>query len=161
MKGYEGLYKVSNMGRIYSLYTDKVLKNLKSKDGYYRVFLRKNGQKKHASIHRLVAIAFIKNPNNLPQINHKDENPANNNVDNLEWCTAKYNCNYGERTIKSSNSRKKRVGQYSKDNILLKIWRNQGEIKNVLGFDAAAISKCCNNIKNFNTSHGYIWKFEK
>lgn len=106
--GYEGLYQVSNIGRVKSLPKDKVLHNCgficKSKErilkpkleknGYLRVGLYKNGIVQYFSIHRLVAIAFIENPNNYPDINHKDENRTNNNVNNLEWCSVSYNTQY-------------------------------------------------------------------
>ena len=108
--GYEGLYEVSNMGRVRSL--DRVIVN---KDGVSRrysgfllstylnrfgrvlVSLWKNNRIQRLSVHRLVANAFIPNPDNLPEVNHKDENPQNNRVDNLEWCTKMYNLTYGSR----------------------------------------------------------------
>lgn len=98
---YEGLYQVSNLGRIKSLRDkngkarEKILKLKLSKFGYYQICLCKNGKQKWYFVHRLVALAFIPNPNNLPQINHIDENKTNNYVENLEWCTSKYNSNYG------------------------------------------------------------------
>lgn len=100
IKGYEGLYQASNLGRVKSFHTNfnskGYLKPRLSKDGYYSVTLYKNGKSKQFKVHRLVAEAFVPNSDNLPQVNHKDENKLNNNVDNLEWCTAKYNINYGE-----------------------------------------------------------------
>lgn len=104
--GYEGIYQVSNLGRIRSVtetkrtgkgHTGRILKQFKVK-GYMKVHLSLNGIDKHKSVHRLVAEAFIENPCSLPQVNHKDENPENNRVDNLEWCDALYNVNYGTRT---------------------------------------------------------------
>ena len=92
IKGYEGLYQVSNFGRVKS--STKILANRLSKRGYYIVTLYKNAKGVTKTVHRLVAQAFIPNPDNLPQVNHKDENKLNNRVDNLEWCTAKYNINY-------------------------------------------------------------------
>lgn len=77
------------------------LKKLKiKKDGYLGADMRINGECKHFLVHRLVAKAFIPNPHHLPEVNHKDENPKNNHVDNLEWCSRRYNCNYGNRTPK-------------------------------------------------------------
>lgn len=90
--GYEGIYKISNYGRIKK--GNKIFKTEKYKN-YFIVKLTKNGVRKRTGVHRLVAQAFIPNPNNLPEINHKDENPSNNCVDNLEWCDRKYNMNYG------------------------------------------------------------------
>ena len=91
--GFENLYLVSNLGNVYSIHSKKQLK-LKDNKGYYNVTLFKNGKRYYKIVHRLVAEAFIPNPNNFKEINHKDENKINNNVDNLEWCDAKYNLNY-------------------------------------------------------------------
>lgn len=96
--GYEGLYEVSNTGNVRSLIKNKIIKGFINRCGYRLVGLTKNGIFKRFQVHRLVAQAFIPNPDNLPQINHKDENPSNNMVDNLEWCDATYNINYGART---------------------------------------------------------------
>ena len=111
--GYEGLYEVSNTGRVrsvdryiknghssYRLHKGKVISLLKGEYGYIQVNLYYNGKNYKKYVHRLVAQAFIPNPDNLPQINHKDEDKTNNRVDNLEWCTAKYNINYGTRKDK-------------------------------------------------------------
>ena len=110
VKGYEGLYQVSNLGRVKRLRfinrhldfkQEKILKPYKDGGDYYFVIgLHKNGKKKYKAIHRLVAEAFIPNPNNYPIVNHKDENKENNYVDNLEWCTHKYNSNYGNARTK-------------------------------------------------------------
>lgn len=93
---YEGLYKVSNIGRVKSLKgTEKILKTHQVRDGYLTVMLYKDKIPKRMSVHRLVAIAFIPNKNNYPFVNHKDENKKNNHVENLEWCTNEYNMSYG------------------------------------------------------------------
>ena len=135
IKGYEGLYKVSNLGRVKSVHfnhskkvTEKILKPIKDRDGYVDAFLYKNGKVKHFKMHRLVAEAFIPNPNNLPQINHIDENVNNNRVDNLEWCTVGYNINYGKRNEKVSNALKgrKRSEEYKK-NLSKSISKSRGK----------------------------------
>lgn len=108
--GYEGIYVVSNFGKVKSLQRtrkgsygsirivyEKILNHKIDKDGYHIVTLSKEGKTKCIGVHRLVAQAFLQNSCNFPMINHKDENPSNNRVDNLEWCTARYNCNYGTR----------------------------------------------------------------
>lgn len=95
ISGYEGLYYISNLGRVKSEITHKILKPRNSTHDYDRVRLYKNHKPKEFFVHKLVAQAFIPNPNNYPQVNHKDENKVNNCVDNLEWCTHKYNMNYG------------------------------------------------------------------
>lgn len=97
-------YQVSNFGRIRSLKTYKILKQYNRGNGYMFVRLFHHGKHFNLSVHRLVAEAFISNPDNLPEVNHKDENPSNNNVTNLEWCDRKYNANYGtaiQRMLKS------------------------------------------------------------
>lgn len=95
--GYEGLYEVSNLGRVRSFKwgREEIRKLHITKKGYLEVGLCKEGKQKMFKVHRLVAQAFIPNPEGLPVINHRDENPKNNKVDNLEWCTYKYNSNYG------------------------------------------------------------------
>ena len=97
IKNYENIYKVNKNGKIINIKRNKIRKSRIDKYGYERIILNKNNKKQNLLVHRLVAEAFIPNPNNLPQINHKDENKQNNNVNNLEWCTQKYNCNYGTK----------------------------------------------------------------
>ena len=101
IEGFEGLYQVSNFGRIKRVTTGKILKGDKNNDGYLRVKLYKNNTKSNKSIHRLVAEAFIPNPENKPQVNHINEDKTNNSLDNsldnLEWMTAKENINHGTR----------------------------------------------------------------
>ena len=114
LEGYEGIYQISNMGVVRSVdrvvyarrkYTlkGKVLKQA-SNGNYNFVCLEVNGTKKNLYIHRAVAEHFVPNPENLSQVNHKDENKLNNRADNLEWCTPKYNANYGSRNQKISKS---------------------------------------------------------
>lgn len=129
--GYEGLYEISSYGRVksldryvkvksksYRLQKGKMLSPIKNKYGYLQVFLCCNGKYKIISVHRLVALTFIPNPDNLPMINHKDEVKTNNSVDNLEWCTEKYNSNY-KGVLKRRSQRMKENGIYEK--IALKI----------------------------------------
>ena len=113
--GYEGLYQVSNKGRVKSInnYHRKdcvILKPQLNRFGYEIVNLYRKRKMRHFFIHKLVAFAFIQNPNNYPQVNHKDECKTNNNVENLEWCTAKYNINYGTRNIRCSLKNKGQKG---------------------------------------------------
>ena len=110
IEGYAGLYQVSNLGRVKSLKVSKIKserirKSYQQSSGYISIVLCKNGKVTNHKIHRLVANAFIDNPDNLPEINHKDEDKTNNCVDNLEWCDSSYNKNYGTRTEKFIRSR--------------------------------------------------------
>ena len=98
VKGFDD-YEIDENGNVYSLKTNKKMKQYLQK-GYYGIYLYKNKKRHFKLVHRLVAETYIPNPNNLPQINHKDENSKNNNVNNLEWCTAKYNSNYGHHKEK-------------------------------------------------------------
>ena len=112
IKGYEGKYQVSNLGRVKSLNyrrtgKEEILTNTPNEKGYLYLFLYKKGKRKPYYIHRLVTDAFIVNPNNYEEVNHKDEDKTNNNVDNLEWCSRKYNMNYGTRKLKQSIAMKK------------------------------------------------------
>ena len=121
VKGFEGFYKVSNKGNLYSVerkdnmgrkHGGRTLKPRYDKDGYKEAALCKNGMMKFRRLHRLVAEAFIPNPNGLPQVNHIDEVKDNNNVENLEWCTSKYNSNYGtsiERRVKAQSKKVRAV----------------------------------------------------
>ena len=92
--GYENLYKINNYGEVLSLRSNKILKPNDNGIGYFIIQLCKNGKRKNSLIHRLVAEHFLDNPNNLPEVNHKDEDKSNNFVNNLEWCKHKYNMNY-------------------------------------------------------------------
>lgn len=113
VKGYTGIYEISNMGRVKSLSRvverkdgnsrvteDRIILPFITKCGYHQIVLCKDGVRKKYYIHRLVANAFIENPDKLPIINHKDENKLNNRVDNLEWCSAYYNLRYGKMQAK-------------------------------------------------------------
>ena len=178
IEGYEGKYEVSNLGNVRSLKyarSNKVkLLKQASDHGYKRVNLFKNGKRKSHWVHRLVAIAFLPNPNNLPQVNHKDENKTNNRMDNLEWCTIKYNMNYGTRNERQSKSLSKRMtGKYKgKDSPNAKsilMYDREGNF--IRRFDCigdaneyfgkarycSAINKC---LKGRNkTAYGYIFKY--
>lgn len=187
IEGYEELYEVSNMGRVKSLNynntnKEKIKKQVKFKNGYLYVSLNKKKKIKTIRVHRLVANAFIPNPNCYPMLNHKDECKTNNCVDNLEWCDAKYNANYGTAIQRSKDTRyynsifgkiknevynniskkkSKQVYQYSKDGVLIAIWESTSECgKN--GFHQSHISACCRNCFNRegnNVYKGYIWSY--
>ena len=109
IKGYEGLYNVSSLGVVVRIDRNKVMKQTADKDGYLKVCLCKNNEKKTYMVHRLVATAFLDNSEELPVVNHKDENKANNCVDNLEWCSIQYNTVYNGANFRRAISRKKPI----------------------------------------------------
>lgn len=162
--GYEGIYQVSNLGNVKSLQMyatggyirrDKLLKPCNNGNGYFSVFLRKNGKKHAKYIHRLVGEAFIDNPNKFRCINHKDENKSNNRVENLEWCTHKYNNNYGSHREKLSKSKRIKVNQYDLDGNFIKTW--DGVRIAMLSTKIGHISACCKG--HYKTAGGYIWRY--
>ena len=114
--GYEGLYEVSNKGNVRNVRRNTLLRLTKTNYGYIRIDLCKNGIKTSLSVHRLVAETFIPHPDNLPMINHKDEDKTNNRVENLEWCDAKYNINFGTARIRSINTKIKN-GYVNEENV--------------------------------------------
>ena len=162
IEGYEGLYQISNYGNVKSLnYKGHMSEHLLSKlpGEYKRVILYKNKCKKTIAIHRLVAQAFIPNPNNYPQVNHKDENKHNNCVNNLEWCTHKQNMNYGSKQDKESKRKTKyHVLQYDLQGNLIKKWFNLREIILNTNYKRITIMYCCRG--KLKTAYGYAWKYE-
>lgn len=169
-KDYEGLYQASNLGRMRSLdrwvksksgsvrfYKGRILKPYTDKDGYLLVGLWKNNKHKTYKVHRLVAETFLPNPDNLPQVNHKDENPLNNNVNNLEWCNSKYNCNFGTRIERISKRRSKTVLQYDLEGNFIKEWQSTRECGRN-GYDQGNVAACCRGeLKKYKD---FIWKYK-
>ena len=167
IKGYEELYQVSNKGRVKRLERDiickngvkkhkkeRILKDSSNSQNYCIVKLSDNkGIRKTLRVHRLVAEAFIPNPENKPQVNHKDENKTNNCVENLEWMTAKENINYGTRNERISKS----VAQYTKDGKLIKVWSSTNEAGRKLGFNQSNISKVAQGTRK--SCGGFVWKY--
>lgn len=143
--GYEGLYKVSNLGNVYSCYTNRMLSPGTTLDGYMYVGLRKNKQRTNHFIHRLVAQAFISNPDNLPIINHIDENPKNNCVSNLEWCNYIYNATYNDAHIKRGLAMSKHVYAYNNNCELVYEFDSARKAAKELCVSSGRICTCCNS----------------
>ena len=158
--GYEGLYEVSNWGRIKSIKfgKERILNPGTNSCGYLHVGLYKNGKRKIFLVHRLVAEAFIPNPNNLPCINHKDENKLNNSVENLEWCNSKYNNTYGTRIERISKKLSKPVLQYTLDGVFVREWPSTMQAEREGGFNQAHIWMCCKGEQK--THKNFIWKYK-
>jgi hypothetical protein len=158
--GFEGIYEVSSHGRVMRVTNDsqRVLKPWKNAKGYLRVDLRYKGKRFCASVHQLVALAFIPNPCCLKEVNHKDENKENNFVDNLEWCTRSYNVNYGSGTERGIQKLKKIVCQYDFNGDLVKKWESVKFAGREAGIDSACIVRCCNGI--MKTYQNYIWLYD-
>ena len=180
IEGYEGCYQVSNLGRLKSLERtvkgnnggvyvkkEKILTPTINSSGYYHTCLRKDGRSVAVYIHRIVAQAFLPNPDNLPLINHKDEDKTNNRVENLEWCSAKYNTNYGSANDRRCESLKKRNNNYNigipkvrRKVLCLEtgiIYNSLKSVNTQLGLHHHRISQCCKGIRN--TCGGYHWRF--
>ena len=158
IKNYEGLYQVSNLGRVYSIINNKILKPKLNRCGYLSVNLKYKGSHVTKSIHRLVAQTFIENLYNFPQVNHIDEDKTNNCVDNLEWCTYKYNNNYGTHREKEARTKGKKVFQYTKDGKFVKEFYSTQEAKRCTGINQGNIWACCAG--RYKSAGGYIWKFK-
>ena len=160
-------YEVSNLGNVRSLNyrnTGKIqlLKAVNNGSGYLQVNLWKNGKMKHYSVHRLVAEAFIPNPDNLPEINHKDENKENNCVNNLEFCDRKYNTNYGTRNgriaEKMTNGKlSKSVRQYDLQGNFIQEFPSTHEVKRKFGYAQQNISATCSG--RLRQAYGYRWSY--
>lgn len=166
LKGLQGEYKVSNIGNVLSLNYNKtgiprLMTKTKHGRGYLVVGLPVNGKNTQFKVHRLVAEAFIPNPDNLPMINHRNEVKTDNRVENLEWCDAKYNSNYGTRNQRLSKNKNdkawdsKPVLQFTLDGKFIKEWPSMMELKRN-GFHN--ISYACNG--HYNQCYGFKWCFK-
>ena len=159
---YEGLYQVSNWGRIKSLNylntgKESVMEPDKTTNGYLQVGLWKNGESKKCLVHRLVAIAFVPNPEGKPEVNHIDENKENNRVENLEWKWHKDNCNHGTRNERIAKALSKPVLQLSLSGDLIREWPSIAECGRN-GFSLSAVCKCCNGKQKTHKGFRFMYK---
>lgn len=155
-KELSGLYKISNFGRVYSIRLKKIIKCQKVK-GYYELVMKKGKLSQRCYVHRLVAIHFLENPNNYRCVNHKDNNPANNNVNNLEWCSHLYNMQYAAKQghfkkdkdwikkIKEAQSCKS-VVYVDKTTGLSKVYASIQSVRED-GFQPSSVCECCKGIR--------------
>ena len=145
-------YRVSKDGRIMGL-DGRIMKQAKDTRGYMFVTLNNNYKQFHLSVHRAVAMCYIPNPHNFPQVNHKDQNKTNNNVENLEWCNNKYNSHYSHS--KPVLMIDKVTGQ------VIKRFEALRDTDIYFGKNAhQSISKCCLHKPRYYTAYGYKWEFE-
>lgn len=162
IEGYEGLYQVSDQGRVKSLghklrKSERILKPVVRHDGYQVVGLYAGGKPKTLKVHRLVCQAFHENPENKPQVNHINEIKTDNRASNLEWATARENSNFGTRTERLGKAQSKPVGQWTKEGELVKIWPSTIEVQKQTGFSQGSISKVANGKRK--QAYGFIWKY--
>jgi NUMOD4 motif-containing protein/HNH endonuclease len=179
---YEGLYQVSNWGRLKSLpksvpmpngrmrnQEERILKQYPNIHGYLLVSIYKNGIKNHTSAHRLIALTFIPNPNNLPQVNHIDGDKLNNHLENLEWVTSSENLKHAfsiglripsthrNNCFNELNAKSRIVQQLTVNGESVKEWPSASEVMRSLGFHSSNIGACARG--KIKTAYGFKWKY--
>lgn len=162
--GFEGLYQVSNLGRVKSFrqssklhkVPEYILNPSLSSNGYYQVTLYKDTKRSKVLVHRLVAEAFVPNKNDFPMVNHIDENRLNNTASNLEWCTVTYNNNYGTVRERASDTLSTPVMQFTLTGKPIAVYRSTRIASEMLSVSQRGIQRSC---RGEGSSGGYIWKF--
>ena len=159
VKGYEGFYEVSADGEVRRCGKNR-LKPKVEKNGYVRYHLSKNGKAKSVLAHRLVAEAFIPNPNGYSTVNHKDENKKNNSVDNLEWCDMSYQNSYGIGAKNRNRAKEKAVLQFGKNGILIKRFNSVKDAAKALNLWESNIHCVCCGKRRYKSTGGFVFKYE-
>ena len=177
IKQFEGAYQISNYGRLKSLnrlvkvgngfrlVKEKILKPIVGTCGYYQYPLKHNGVKKTILIHQEVAKAFLENPNNLNEINHKDENRLNNYFENLEWCDREYNNSYRDRkkreieTQRNTHPSRKMIEQVDKNGCVVGTFQSEREAERMTNIPHNNISGCIKGKRK--TAGEYIWRYKE
>lgn len=173
VKGYEGLYEVSNKGRIRSLDRIAIFKDGRSRkyygkvleiktvnnSGYLTVGLHNNGKQKTLLVHRVVAEAFIDNPNRYPEVNHIDQDKLNNRIENLEWCTHIKNVNHGDEIERGAAKQRRNFRQLDMDGNLIRVWSGFKKMERETGFQRKSVYDCC--IGKRDSYKGFRWEYEE
>ena len=159
IKGFEGLYKVSNMGRIMSHHgrCPRILIPKRTSTGYLNITLCKNGISYYYKVHRLVALHFIPNPHGYLEVNHRNEIKSDNRVENLEWCTRSYNVNFGDRIAKQKAKVSHPVYQVDSDGYTVGFYNSIADAVRKTKIFHSSIRACCNQKRK--TAGGYSWKY--
>ena len=165
IEGYEGLYQVSDFGRVRSLdrkdargnrIKGTVLAGGSDGKGYRTIALCRDGDVKNNLTHRLVAKAFLDNPNNLPEVNHKDEDKENNAVSNLEWCTSRYNIMYGTRTKRAAKAKERPIYVVSGSGHRY-FFSSTKKAAELLGLDGCNVSECLHGKRKHHHGFSFMW----
>ncbi len=171
VKGYEGIYEVSNFGRIRSLdkeitfkdgrrrkFYGRILRtNTLNNSGYVTVGLHDHGHQISYLLHRVVAEAFVENPNNYSEVNHIDQNKMNNSSDNLEWCTHKENVNHGDEIERGSQKQRKSFRQLDMDGNVIKLWSGFKKMQRETGYQRKSVYECCTGKRD--SYKGFRWEY--
>lgn len=168
IEGYEGLYQVSNLGRVWSVkrkergrtFGGKLHSIRTDRRGRCSIQLSREGKQEYMSLPRLVATYFVENPDpqTMTEVNHKDEDPSNNRADNLEWCSHGYNCRYGTRISRIKEAQNMAVLQYTLDGQFVAEYASMHIAATAIGKDAGHICNCCQG--NRKWAYGYFWRYK-
>lgn len=165
VNGYEGLYQVSDCGRVRNNQSGKILRPCEHRSGYLSVMLYKDKHPRRHFIHRIVASAFLENTDSCEFVNHKDEIKGNNNVDNLEWCSKEYNMRYGTICERISARRghgaraRRKVLQMGVSGEIINVWESIALAARETGTARTSIFECCNGIHR--TANGFAWAYKQ